>query len=263
MIRVIRPAGVPFLATAAMTTVTSSPALNVLAVKPKLTSVDGALFSQIQCTTLPFSSVTSTIRHASALVHSHCVIFPLMVTVLFSYEAFPWWANTGVEPARRTNSSKLSCNSLFINTLQILNSKGRGRGGKSICSPQRAINAAPPFARHNKTACYLSHLGIHDVTIGEDDPADTHDRRAVLGHGCHHHRYFVAGLEGLGGETKIDESRGSLVLADPVHDLAVLIGDVEHQERMRIRPQPLCDFSFDGDLLVLVRRISVMREQRG
>src|ERR1044071_2754642 len=105
---VIRPAGVPFLATADITTVTSSPALNVLAVKPKLTSVDGALFSQIQCTTLPFSSVTSTIRNECGLVHSHCVTFPLMVTCLFSYDALPWCANKGVEPATRTNSSKLA-----------------------------------------------------------------------------------------------------------------------------------------------------------
>src|SRR5262245_40578818 len=114
MIRVIRPAGVPFLATAAITTVTSSPALNVLAVKPKLTSVDGALFSQIQCTTLPFSSVTSTIKNECGFVHSHCVTFPLMVTSLFSYDAFPWCANTEVEPVRRTNNSRLAGNSLFI-----------------------------------------------------------------------------------------------------------------------------------------------------
>src|SRR5580765_287367 len=108
MTLVIRPAGVPFLATADITTVTLSPALNVLAVKPKLTSVDGALFSQIQCTTLPFSSVTSTIRNECGFVHSHCVTFPLMVTSLFSYDAFPWCANDGVEPLRRTTTSTLA-----------------------------------------------------------------------------------------------------------------------------------------------------------
>src|SRR6267378_2159154 len=119
MTLVIRPAGVPLFATADITTVTSSPALNVLAVKPKLTSVDGALFSQIQCTTLPFSSVTSTIRNECGFVHSHCVTFPLMVTVLLSYDAFPWSASKGIEPARSTNSSKLAGNSLFIDTLQF------------------------------------------------------------------------------------------------------------------------------------------------
>src|SRR4029077_775947 len=103
MTRVTRPAGAPLFATADITTVTSSPALNVLAVKPKLTSVDGALFSQIQCTTLPFSSVTSTIRNECGLTHNHCVTFPLMVTVLFSYDAFPWCASTGIEPPTSTN----------------------------------------------------------------------------------------------------------------------------------------------------------------
>ncbi|HXD20010.1 MAG TPA: hypothetical protein VN654_23510, partial [Vicinamibacterales bacterium] len=47
---------------------------------------------------------------------------------------------------------------------------------------ERSTRRCRRFARHNKTACYLSHLGIHDITIGEDDPADTPDRRAVLGH---------------------------------------------------------------------------------
>ncbi len=108
IVLVIRPTGVPFFATAASTTVTSSPALNVLAVKPKLTRVEGALFSQTQCTTLPFSSVTSSIRNECGFVHSHCVTFPLMVTSLFSYDAFPWCASKGVEPARRTSSSKLA-----------------------------------------------------------------------------------------------------------------------------------------------------------
>src|SRR6188474_1684084 len=108
MVLLIRPAGVPFFATADNTTVTSSPALNVLAVKPKLTRVDGALFSQIQRTTLPLSSATSTIRNECGFVHSHCATFPLMVTVLFSYEAFPWCASTRVEPATRTTSSRLA-----------------------------------------------------------------------------------------------------------------------------------------------------------
>src|SRR5215216_1032575 len=114
MTLLIRPAGVPFLATADITTVTSSPALNVLAVKPQLTRVEGALFSQIQCTTLPFSSVTSTIRNECGFVHSHCVTFPLMVTILFSYDAFPWCASNGVAPARKTKSSKLAGNRLVI-----------------------------------------------------------------------------------------------------------------------------------------------------
>src|SRR5881396_766053 len=108
MVFVIRPTGVPFLATADITTVTSSPALKVLAVKPKLTRVDGALFSQIQCWTLPFSSVTSSMRNVWGFVHSHFVTFPLMVTVLFSYDAFPWCASNGVAPARNTNRSKLA-----------------------------------------------------------------------------------------------------------------------------------------------------------
>src|SRR5690349_11350796 len=108
MTRVIRPAGVPFFATADITTVTSSPALNVLAVKPKLTRVEGALFSQIQCRTFPFSSAASTIRNEWGFVHSHCVTFPLMVTILFSYDAFPWCASTEGEPATRAHSSRLA-----------------------------------------------------------------------------------------------------------------------------------------------------------
>src|SRR5204863_271291 len=117
MTLVMRPAGVPFFATADITTVTSSPALNVLALKPKLTSVDGALFSQIQCTTFPLSSVVSTMRNVWGFVHSHFVTFPLMVTVLFSYDAFPWCANNGVDAARNTNSRTLAGNSLFMTML--------------------------------------------------------------------------------------------------------------------------------------------------
>src|SRR3954471_3523416 len=104
----MRPTGVPFLATAASTTVTSSPGLNVLALKPKLTSVDGAWFSQTQCATLPFSSVTSSIRNVCGFDQIQLVTLPLMVTSLFSYDAFPWCASNGVDPARRITSSNLA-----------------------------------------------------------------------------------------------------------------------------------------------------------
>jgi hypothetical protein len=70
-------------------TVTSSPGLNVFAVKPKLTRVDGALFSQTQCTMLPFSSFTWTFKKEWGFVQSHAVTVPLIVTSVLSYEAFP------------------------------------------------------------------------------------------------------------------------------------------------------------------------------
>src|SRR5712675_3554012 len=113
MTLLIRPTG-RLLDVAPSTTVTASPGLKVLALKPKLTRVDGALFSQTQCTTLPFASVTSSIRNVCGLVHSHCVTFPLIVTSLFSYDAFPWCASNGVAPARKTKSSKLAENRLVI-----------------------------------------------------------------------------------------------------------------------------------------------------
>src|SRR6266566_4987311 len=50
-----------------------------------------------------------------------------MVTVLFSYDAFPWCASNGVAPARKTKSSKLAGNRLVIDHPSHLNSKGRGR----------------------------------------------------------------------------------------------------------------------------------------
>ncbi len=88
MILLIRPTG-KFLDVAAITTVTTSPGLNVFALKPKLTRVDGAWFSQIQCVTLPLSSVTSTLRKVWGFVQSHAVTVPFMVTDLPSYEALP------------------------------------------------------------------------------------------------------------------------------------------------------------------------------
>src|SRR5580765_2245924 len=140
MILLMRPTGEPFLATAAMTTVTSSPALNVLAVKPKLTRVDGALFSQTQCTTLPVASVTSSIRNVCGLVHSHCVTFPLMVTSLFSYDALPWCANNGVAPIRKTKSSKLAGNRLVIDHPPT-------RAARVYAPPEKGVNGsvAPGF----------------------------------------------------------------------------------------------------------------------
>src|ERR1700730_1082340 len=98
MILLIRPTG-KFLEVAAITTVTSSPGLNVFALKPKLTRVDGAWFSQIQCTTLPLSSLTSSFRKVCGFVQSHAVTVPFMVASLPSYDAFPWCANSGIETA--------------------------------------------------------------------------------------------------------------------------------------------------------------------
>src|SRR5215831_10082286 len=151
MIRVMRPTGVPFLATAANTTVTSSPALNVLALKPKLTSVDGAWFSQTQCATLPFSSVTSSIRNVCGFDQIQLVTLPFMVTSLFSYDALPWCASTGVEPAATTSSSKLARHSLFIHVLLYeLESPGSreytlGRNDRSTRQPRAilSVSAAP------------------------------------------------------------------------------------------------------------------------
>src|SRR5262245_55927251 len=79
----------PFFDIPYIVTVTSSPALNDLAVMPKLISVDGAFHSPIQLTTLPFSSLESNLRKQCGLVQRHSVTAPLTVTVLVSYAALP------------------------------------------------------------------------------------------------------------------------------------------------------------------------------
>src|SRR5204863_9595256 len=84
-----RPRFAPLFASPVIVTVTSSPALNDLAVMPKLMSVDGLFHSPIHCTTLPFSSLESNFRNECGLVQRHSVTTPLIVTVLLSYEAFP------------------------------------------------------------------------------------------------------------------------------------------------------------------------------
>src|SRR5687767_16026082 len=113
MVRLTRPTG-RVLDVADITTVTSSPGLNVFAVKPKLTRVDGALFSQTQCTMLPFSSFTSTFKKEWGFVQSHAVTVPLIVTSVLSYEAFPWCANSGIETANRTTATSTLDRSVFL-----------------------------------------------------------------------------------------------------------------------------------------------------
>src|ERR1700731_2664954 len=113
MILLIRPTD-KFLDVAAITTVTTSPGLNVLALKPKCTRVDGAGLSQIQFTTLPLSSLTSSFRKVCGFVQSHAVTVPFMVASLPSYDAFPWCANSGIETANRpTTTSELDL-SVFL-----------------------------------------------------------------------------------------------------------------------------------------------------
>src|ERR1700719_1183031 len=70
----------------------------------------------------------------------------------------------------------------------------------------------------------------------------------------------ITRLECLRGEAKVDEGGRSVVLANPMYDVALVIGNVDLQESMGIGPKPCRHGSLDGYLFAVVRRVSMMRK---
>src|ERR1051326_1904655 len=98
------------------------------------------------------------------------------------------------------------------------------------------------------------------LAIGQYNLFDTAEGGTAFGHSTHGDRDFLADLEGLDGNAEIDQGGWIVPLPEPVHDVAVLIFTIELQEGMGIGPTPLRDNALDGDGLVVVSGISVMRK---
>src|SRR5580692_1440414 len=101
-----RPMGEPFLM--GMTSrVTSSPVLNVVLLHPAAFCVTVLCASITQCDVLPLSSLASTFRKTCGLAQVYSVTVPFNVIVFFvSYDAFPWWANSGTDTAVNTPAAR-------------------------------------------------------------------------------------------------------------------------------------------------------------
>src|SRR5467141_3448419 len=89
------------------------------------------------------------------------------------------------------------------------------------------------------------------------------DRRAAFGRASRD-RDLIACLQRIPGPAGSKQLAWTDGFASPMHDLALIVLDIEDDLNVRVHPQIIGYDSFDGDRgLVVVRGVSVMGEQRG